>query len=212
MVELAHALPKETIEAMVPGAEIKVVATNVKEWKATKPAQLSPLSLFVWDEMVHRGRVKQPFKIAPYTENADYKDGIYSFVQKELGVAPVTKVYAASMYRPGETLSFADVSIVRCWPSDLHICDVEFSDFDKPIAEDDPTSRYRGWHGLHVFPEFLERLIEVAKFEDVKRISLTAAHPPLRQTFEKYGFEVSPTKVAQRAAKIGMGFPMILQL
>ena len=153
-----------------------------------------------------------PSRRKPSRLNAEYKGGIYSFVQKELGAAPVTKVYTASMYRPGETVPFADVSIVRCWPSDLHICDVEFSDFDKPIAEDDPTSRYRGWHGLHVFPEFLARLIEVAKSEDVKRISLMVAHPPLRQTFEKYGFEVSHTEVAQRAAKIGMGFPMILQL
>jgi hypothetical protein len=38
------------------------------------------------------------------------------------------------------------------------------------------------------------------------------AHPPLRAVFEKYGFEVSTTEVAQKAALIGMGFPMILEL
>lgn len=212
MLELAHALPKDSIETLVPGATTEIIATTVKDWKAKKPSQVSPLSLFIWDEMVHRGLVKQPFKIAPWTENADYKDGIYSFVQKELGAAPVTKVFTASMYRPGETASFADVSLVRCYPSDIHICDVEFSDYNKPVSEDDPSSKYRGWHGLHVFPEFIERLTEVAKSQGAKRISLMVAHPPLRAVFEKYGFKVSTTEVAQKAALIGMGFPMILEL
>jgi len=89
---------------------------------------------------------------------------------------------------------------------------VEFSDYDKPVSKDDPSSEYRGWHGLHVFPEFIERLTEVAKSQGAKRISLMVAHPPLRAVFEKYGFEVSTTEVAQRAAQIGMGFPMILEL
>lgn len=212
MSELAHALPQDSIETLVPGATTEVIAANVKDWKSKKAAQVSPLSLFVWDEMVDRGLVKQPFKIAPYTQNPNHKDGIYAFVQKELGAAPVSAVYTVSMFRPGETASFVDLSLVRCYPSDIHICDVEFSDFDKPVAADDPTSEYRGWHGLHVFPEFLARLTEVAKSQGVKRISLMVAHPPLRETFAKYGFEVSTTEVAQRAAAIGMGFPMILHL
>lgn len=212
MIELSHALPKDSIEALVPGATTEIIATNVKDWKAKKSSQVPPLSLYIWDEMVHRGLAKKPFKIAPWTENADHKDGIYSFVQKELGAAPVTKVFTASMYRPGESSSFADVSLVRCYPHDIHICDVEFSDYDKPVSKDDPSSEYRGWHGLHVFPEFIERLKEVAKSQGAKRISLMVAHPPLRAVFEKYGFEVSTTEVAQKAALIGMGFPMILEL
>lgn len=212
MLDLSYALPKESIEALVPGASTVVIATTVKDWRANKPGEVPSTSLFVWDEMVDRKRVKEPFKIAPYANDHDHKGGIYNFVQKELGAAPVTAAYSASMFRPGETDSFADVSLVRCYPKDIHICDVEFSDYSKPLESTDPTAGFRGWRGLHVFPEFIARLTEVAKSQGVERISLMVAHPPLLKTFQKYGFEVSQTEMAQQAFAIGQGFPMILKV
>lgn len=212
MLDLAYALPKQSIEALVPGASTEVIATTVKEWKVKKAAEVSAASLFIWDEMVDRKKAKKPFKIAHYANDRDHKEGIYSFVQKELGAAPVSAVYDVAMYRSGDDEPFVHVSLARCWPNDIHICDVEFSDRAKPVNDSDPTSDYRGWHGLHVFPEFLARLKEVAVSQGAKRISLVAAHPPLLAVFQKYGFEVSKTEMSQRALADGIGVPMILTL
>lgn len=212
MLDLSYALPKASIEALVPDADTRVLATTVRDWKRAKPAQVPTLSLFVWDEMVHRGRARHPFKIAPYARDHGHKGGIYSFVQAELGTAPASSAFTVEMSRPGEAETFVDLSLVRCFPNDIHICDVEFADHSKPIGRGDETYPYRDYAGLHVFPEFLKRLIEVASSQGVSRISLMAAHPPLRTTFERHGFEVSDTEMAQRAALVGHGFPMILRL
>lgn len=212
MLDLSYALPKESAEALVPGATTVVIATTVKDWRASKPAEVPVTSLFIWDEMVDRKRVKDPFKIAPFANNHNHKGGIYSFVQKELGSAPVTDAYSVSMFRPGEAESFADVSLVRCYPKDIHICNVEFSDYSKPLDSNDPTAEYRGWRGLHVFPEFIARLTDVSRSQGVERISLMVAYPPLFKTFQNYGFEVSTTEMSQRAFAVGQGFPMILKV
>jgi hypothetical protein len=212
MLDLSYALPQDRIEELVPGATTEVIATTVKEWRANKPSQVPVTSLFVWDEMVHRKKAKEPFKIAPYANNHNHKGGIYNFVQKELGASPVSTAYTVAMYRPGETDSFVDMSLVRCYPGDIHICDVEFSDYSRPVDRNDPTRRHRGWHGLHVFPEFIARLTEVASSQGVERISLMVAYPPLYETFKRYGFEVSQTKIAQQAFAIGQGFPMLLKV
>jgi hypothetical protein len=212
MLNFSYALPKDKIETLVPGATTEIIATTVKDWRANKPSQVPVTSLFIWDEMVNHKKVREPFKIAPYANNHNHKGGIYAFVQKELGAAPVTAAYTVAMYRPGETVSFTDMSLVRCYPNDIHICDIEFSDYSKPLGPNDPTVEYRGWHGLHVFPEFIARLIEVAKSQEVERLSLMVAHPPLLKTFQKYGFEVSQTQIAQQAFALGQGFPMILKV
>lgn len=207
-LDLSHAVPTETLKVLVPASRFVVVAKTVKEWRANKPNQVPSTSLFIWDEMVHRGATKQPMKLAPII-NKDFK-GIYEAVQKELGAAPVTSAYAVSVYDGEAEDSFADISLVRCYPSDIHICDVEFSDFSKPLPPNDPSRRYRGYRSLGLFNEFLERLIEVARSQGAKRLSLMVAHPPLHAVFARHGFEPSSTQMAQQAlAMSGSGFAMI---
>lgn len=112
-------------------------------------------------------------------------------------------------------MSFVDVSIVRCWPNDIHIADVEFSDNRKPLRGGSKVkgSTNRGYHGLHVFGEFIRRLKATAKEKDIQRISLMAADRELYPVFKRHGFKVSTAKMAQIAFKgAGVGFPMILEV
>lgn len=207
-LELHDAFPLEAIRKLVPETKVELIASSPQEWREAKPAQVPPACLFMWDEMVHRGRTKKPFKISPVVDRGCV--GIYEFLQRELERAPVLSAYTVSAFGSDLEYSFADVSLVKCYPSDIHICDVEFSDMSRPVSTSDPTRRYRGFHGLHVFDEFLSRLVEVAKSQGVTRISLMVAHPPLYEVFKRHGFEVSATEASQRGFHLArMGFPMI---
>ncbi len=214
MAELADAVPRELFIPLFEQVEEKVLAKDWATFQKVKPEQVPGICMFVWDEMVHRKATSSPFKIAPYMENG-FK-GVAPFVAKELGKPIATEAFSVSYYNEvTPKLSFVDVSLVRCYPNDIHIADVEFSDNRRPLHAGNKTkgSTNRGYHGLHIFGEFVERLHAIAKEKGVERISLMVADAPLYPVFKKYGFEVSPTKMAQMAFKMaGTGFPMILKV
>jgi len=109
--------------------------------------------------------------------------------------------------------AFVEVSLAQCFPDDVHIVDVEFSDNRKRIPANDPSSRFRTYKGLHVFGEFLERLKGIARARDVGRISLIVAWPPLFKVFKRHGFQASETEMAQRGySGAGHGFSMYLPI
>jgi hypothetical protein len=143
-------------------------------------------------------------------------EGIAEFVEAELGEVPVTEVFAASYFNEIDpNYSFVDVSLVRCWPNDIHIADVEFSDNRKPLHNGKKVkgSLNRNYHGLHVFDDFIERLNDVAKSKGVERISLLVAHEDVYPVFSRHGFKVSTTKMAQVAFNAAhKGFPMIREV
>jgi hypothetical protein len=128
----------------------------------------------------------------------------------------VTEAYAVSYFNEIDPdNSFVDVSLVRCWPNDIHIADIEFSDNRKPVHNGTKIkgSTERNYHGLHVFGDFIARLKDVAREKEAERISLMVAHEDLYPAFSRHGFEVSSTKMAQWAYKnAGVGYPMILQV
>lgn len=214
MSDLADVVPKDLFVPLFKHVDEKVLATDWATLQKVKPEHVAGICMFVWDEMVNRKAANNPFKIAPYTENG-FK-GIAHFVEKELGKPIVTEAYAVSYFNEiTPKSSFVDVSLVRCFPNDIHIADVEFSDNRRPLhaGEKLKGSTVRDYHGLHIFGEFIDRLQGVAKEKGVERISLMVADAPLYRVFKKYGFEVSKTEMAQMAFKMaGMGFPMILKV
>ena len=210
MFNLSHAVPTEALGKLVPGMTSEVLADTVAKWQAAKSNEISAVCLFVWDEMVSRGLVQDPYKIGPVLD--DESKGIFEFVEGELGQPPVSSAFSFAARRHLGEASFADISIVRCYPGDIHICDVEFSDFSRPLPMTEPSRQFRAFRGLHVFGEFLERLVEVARSQDAERISLIAAHRPLYGVFARHGFKVSETENSKRAFAIGKGFPMILHI
>ena len=212
MAELKNAVPVDLFEPMFKKVREKVIATNVSEFLKNKPKQVPSISLFIWDEMVHRGAVPnhERFKIAPIINN-EFK-GVYKFIKKELGKEPISDIYAVEYFNevvPND--AFVEVALAQCFPNDIHIIDVEFSDNRRPIGQRDPTREFRTYKGLHVFGEFLDRLREVARGRGIERISLIVAWPPLHNVFIRYGFRVSETEMAQRGHKIaGHGYSMYL--
>lgn len=214
MSNLADSVPKDLFVPLFGRVDEVVLATDWATLQKAKPEQIAGICLFVWDEMVDREVTTQPFKIAPYTQNGFR--GVAGFVEKELGQPIVSEAYAVSFFNEvTPKLSFVDVSLVRCFPNDIHIADVEFSDNRRPLhtGKMEKGSTSRGYHGLHIFHEFIERLRGVAKEKGVERISLMVADAPLYPVFKKHGFEVSNTKMAQMAFRMaGNGFPMILKV
>lgn len=214
MADLADAVPKDLFIPLFEHVEEKVLAKDWATLQKVKPEHVPGICMFVWDEMVDRKATSSPFKIAPYTENG-FK-GVARFVEKELGKPIVTEAYAVSYFNEvAPKSSFVDVSLVRCFPNDIHIADVEFSDNRRPLHTGKKVkgSTDRGYHGLHIFGEFIERLQGVAEGKGIERISLMVADAPLYQVFKKHGFEVSKTKMAQIAFKMaGTGFPMVLKV
>jgi len=214
MTELADAVPKNLFVPIFQHVKEKVLAMDWKSFQGNRPNHVSGVCMFIWDEMVHRGVAAEPLKIAPIVNNG-FK-GIAKFVHKELKEVPVTEAYAVSYYNEVDPKnSFVDVSLVRCWPNDIHIADVEFSDNRKPAhaGRKVKSSSRRNYHGLHVFSDFLARLKDVAREKGVERISLMVAHNDLYPVFRRHGFQVSQTEMSKVAfERVGVGFPMILSV
>lgn len=203
---LSKAVPVGAITRLFPEAREEVLATNVDTFLINCARDVSSTCMFIWDEMVHRGVAKQPFKIAPIVNN-DFK-GIHSFVERELGRPPITDAYAAKFFNDFGEKPFADVVLTETYPADIHISDVEFSDNRKRVNEG-----YRGYRGLHVFGEFIARLKEVAESRECERISLLCAFPPLYDVFTRHGFKLGETVMAKRAfAYSRSGFAMTLKV
>jgi hypothetical protein len=214
MAELADAIPRDLFVPMFQDVKEAILATDWASFQKKRAKDVSGVCLFIWDEMVHRGVTAEPFKIAPIVDNG-FK-GIAKFVRQELKEEPVTEAYAVSYYNEIDPKdSFVDASLVRCWPNDIHIADVEFSDNRKPAhgGRKVKSSSQRNYHGLHVFGDFIARLKNVAKEKRIERISLMVAHKDLYEVFRRHGFEVSETEMAKLAFEnVGVGFPMILSV
>lgn len=210
MDKLSDAIPEEEISSPFKNVQKKIIASSMSDIKNYRAKDVAAISLFIWDEMVHRGIAKEPFKIAPIINN-DFK-GIYEFVTKEFGCEPVTDAYAVSYFNELDSeYSFVDATLVQCFPEDIHIADVEFADNRKPLKGKSASKGVRSFHGLHVFSDFISRLKIIAKARDAKRLSLMVADSDLYPVFKRHGFVVSDTQMAQMAFNgPRMGFPMIL--
>jgi hypothetical protein len=140
MNELADTVPKDQFMPLFERVVEQVLATDWPTFQKARPDHVASICMFIWDEMVERRVAHLPFKIAPYTNNGF--NGVAQFIEKELGKPPVTDAYAVSFFNEiAPKTSFVDVSLVRCWPNDIHIADVEFSDNRRPVH---PGTMFKG--------------------------------------------------------------------
>mgnify|MGYP003637546297 CR=1 FL=1 len=211
MHDFRSAVPVVDIQRAVPGAIESTVADDVSSFLAKQPEKVPPTCLYIWDQAVHRGRISKPFKIAPIVNNGNV--GIYDFVTQELGRPAFIDAYSVTFAHPVTGYDFAEVSLVQCYPDDIHICDVAFSDTTAPLSPSQSEIERRGYRGLHVFGQFIDQLATVARDRGVGRLSLMVASRGLPPVFARYGFKPSKTKAAKAALKsTGFGYPMILRL
>jgi hypothetical protein len=208
---LADAVPDDAIARIFPSAQKTLVTVDPTEFRKIRADYVPLLCQFIWHEMVRHGIACEPYGIGSvWDESAEV---IHAFVRQQLQDEPILDALVVE-YRNGFAyIPFAQVSIVRCFPNDLHICDVQFSDNRSYIDVKDPARRLRDHRGLHVFGEFLDRLIAVAKASEVDRISLICRTPALHQVFERYGFQLNDTAIAKLAQSwFGCGHSMILRI
>lgn len=206
-MDFSDALPAEKIKTKVGEFKTRVVATNVKQWRIHRKKDVSNTVMSIWDEMVHRGKVREPMAVSPIVQN-DFK-GIYEFVGQYLGAAPIRSAYAVELFdsfRPD--YAFTEISLVHCLPNAIHIADVEFSDTRRPVE-----GQQRDFHGLGVFDEFLDRLKQIGREKDAERITLVVAYPPLHEVFLRHGFQLNETEVSRSGFdRSGHGHSMFVDL
>ncbi len=209
---LRDSIPVDVFATTFCNLREDVIATTVPEFLERLPSQVPAISLFIWDEMVHRRITKSPMKIAPIINN-DFH-GIYDFIKTELGHEPINDVIATRYFNEFDNhSSFADVTLAQCFPEDIHIVDIEFSDNRKPIKATRTSRFQRTYRGLHVFDQFICRLKEIARARGVKRISLIVSAPKLYNVFTRHGFSVSVTDQSINAFnRAKVGYPMILHV
>ncbi len=208
MAELSDTVPRDRFIPLFKDVREELIATDIKTLEQQRPSDVIGISLYVWDEMVHRGITDEPFKISPIINNNMV--GIYDFIRKELGNEPVTDVYSTRFFNEVDpSMSFVDVTLLQCFPDDIHIADVEFADNRRPVDDAPPVKGTRNYHGLHIFDDFLERLKGVAKGRGVGRLSLMVGGPGLYEVFARHGFKIGESVMAQMAFKNDrMGFSM----
>ena len=97
MPELRDAIPTDVFKPMFKNVSEKIIAKSVPDFIKNKPKQVTLISLFIWDEMVHRGIIPDAdkYKIAPIIHN-EFK-GIYEFVKHELGLVASDGISASKL-------------------------------------------------------------------------------------------------------------------
>jgi hypothetical protein len=211
-LSLADAIPRDDFSSRFALVEERITARNVKEFLKEYPVPASTTALYVWDEMVHRRRVVNPSETAAYHPGPP--DRLLNFVSRRLGGQPFGEVFCADYFNEFSAaagdIPFATFKLVHCYPSDIHIVDVELLDLQRPVA-DDGSNAPRSHAGLGLFPAFLDGLLRVARDRGAKRISLVAASPGSAEVFRRYNFTPSAAPASAFAAEyVGFSFAMVL--
>lgn len=219
MVQLADAIPVERFNELFAMVEEEVVARNTAAYYVKDPAGASTVNLFVWDEGVSRGLVKDGEEMRKYHPQKLRK--AYGLTKSRIGEEPFREVYCVKYYNEHSRQSFfgkkanfpfAQIDLVECYPGDIHIADVTLLDLTKPV-QDRSEPAPRSHRGLHVFPLLLDGLMSVAKRKGLERLSLVAASRAAHDTFSRYGFEPTDTPVSQYAFQnLGFSHAMALKV
>jgi len=219
MAQLADAIPLDHFRTLFSVVEENVVSRNTAAFYVKDPAGASTVNLFVWDEGVSRGIVKNGDEMRKY--HPDKLKKAYGLTKKRIGEEPFREVYCAKYYNEYSkqsifgkqaNLPFAEIDLVECFPGDIHIADVTLLDLTKPV-QDRSEIAPRSHKGLHVFPLLLDGLMSVARQKGLERISLVAASRAAHETFSRYGFEPTDTPVSQYAFQnLGFSHAMALKV
>jgi len=219
MVQLSDAIPVDRFNELFTKVEEEVVARNTAAFYVRDPAGASTVNLFVWDEGVSRGLVVNGEEMRKY--HPDKPKKAYGLTKLRVGQEPFREVFCVKYYNEHSrqnyfgknvNLPFAQIDLVECYPSDIHIADITLLDLTKPVR-DNAEPAPRSHRGLHVFPLLLDGLMSVAKQKGLDRLSLVAASRAAHDTFSRYGFKPTDTPVSQYAFQnLGFGHAMALNV
>lgn len=219
LAQLSDAIPLDHFKAMFRTVEEDVIARNTAAYYVKDSAGASNVNLFVWDEAVNRGVVKDGEEMRKFHPHKLRK--AYGLTKGRIGEEPFQEVYCAKYFNEHSKqdyfgkkvrFPFARIGLVHCYPGDIHIADVTLLDLTKPVI-DRSSNAPRSHRGLDVFPLLLDGLKSVAKEKGLTRLSLVAASRAAHETFTLYGFVPTDTPVSQHALKnLGFSHAMALAL
>ncbi|WIA55930.1 hypothetical protein N6H05_23425 [Sphingobium sp. WTD-1] len=219
MTHLSDAIPLEHFKTLFSTVEEVIVARNTAAYYVRDSASASTTNLFVWDEAIGRGLVKDGEEMRKYHPHKLRK--AYGLTKDRIGEEPFKEVYCVKYFNEYSTQNFfgeearfpfAQIDLVQCYPGDIHISDVTLLDLTKPLMDQSKIAP-RSHRGLHVFPMLLDGLKSVAKQKGIRRLSLMAASPAAHETFSRYGVTPTDAPASQYAFKnLGFSHAMALTL
>jgi hypothetical protein len=219
MLTLSDAIPREHFNELFELVTEKVTATNRGAFYATDEAGASTTNLFIWDEAVSRGVVRDGEEMRKYYPQRLRR--AHQLTKERIGEEPFREVFCTSFFNEHSkqdffgkraNFAFAQIDLVRCFPNDIHISDLSLLDLTRPLIDRNQVAP-RSHHGLHVFPLLLEGLMAVGRDSDTDRISLVAASRAAHEVFSRYGFQPTDTPVSQYACKnLGHSHAMALAI
>jgi len=205
VVHLSDAIPIDHFSKLFATVEEEVVARNTAAFYVKDPAGASTVNLFVWDEAVSRGVVKNGDEMRKYHPHKLRK--AYGLTKSRIGTEPFREVHCVKFYNEhskrdffgkSANFPFAEIDLVECYPGDIHIADVTLLDLTQPVRDRSEVGP-RSHKGLHVFNLLFDGLMSVAKQKGLERLSLVAASKAAHETFSRYGFKPTETPVSQHA-------------
>lgn len=205
MQSLSDAIPRDHFRNLFEVVEETVTADDRDSFYEADAVGASTVNLFMWDEAVHRGLVKNGEEMKKFHPHDPKR--AYRLTKSRINREPIKEVFCAEFFNEHSDqdffgqrarFPFAQIDLVRCYPDDIHISDVTLLDLTKPV-QDRGAIAPRSHRGLHVFHLLLDGLVEVAKANNVKRISLVAASRSAHDVFSRYGFQPTETDVSQFA-------------
>lgn len=211
-MELSDILPREAILAKVGEFTENVVSASAGEFIRDQEDAMSTVGLYVWDQMVARKVASDPSALRDIYP--DRLEKLAQFIKKELGGEWLTDAFSTRLYSPLDPeYSFVDLTVVQCYPNDVHIQDIEFADLTRKLSRPKSGLGARTYQGLGVFGHFLDNIKMLARERGLDRISLMAASPAAHDVFTRYGFVVGDGALAQAAFDtLGYSHPMLLKV
>lgn len=194
---LSPLLPRDELLARVPGLTIVALPKAALPLIAAKdPGKMYELALTSWDRLVAAGlNPVDPMAIGPYSARNDPR--LLPWVERTIGCKVIIDILIEAAILPtGEQIATAAVAHIV--PNVLHLADVEFIDPLKPIPPKLQRRKYTQYAGLGLLPNFILRLMSIARAIGAEKVTLTAASRGHISLFRRHGFEISDT-IAGRA-------------
>lgn len=189
--------------------------STIKDLAQKDPHPVLQIGLWVWHQIVTSNLFQvDPRAMAKYVDDQD--PILYEKIEELLGIQAVFDLYYANLRVCDESLKedneCCQICLAHTYPNDIVLSDVTFKNPYKPIPEKDQRYYYTSYEGLSLMPVLMQRLKEYSLETDKDSILLTAAAGDLVPLFNKYGFVVDSSPIAQVALKVGFGIPMHLLL
>jgi hypothetical protein len=219
LAQLSDAMPLAQFKGMFSTVTEVVTARDRESYYASDPEGASRANLFVWEEAVSRGVVKDE-GAEMRSRDPDDPAGAYALTRLRIGEEPFKDIFCAEYYNEHSeqiqfgreaNFPFARISLVHCYPNDIHIAELALLDLAAPVQNDSEVPA-RSHEELGLFPILLEGLKKVAEARGVERLSHVPRSPAARRMFSEHGFEPTETDWQSKMEMLSFSHGVAMQI